>query len=74
MNRLAARFDSIARDADGTVRLSLSGATGSTYRLESSGNLVLWETVTNITFTTTTLQQTNAPSLKPQQFYRLVAP
>ncbi len=73
-NRLPARFDSIARDADGTVRLGLSGATGSVHRLEASADFEQWETLTNITFTTATLQQTNPPSLKPRTFYRLATP
>ena len=74
VNRLPARFDAIARDTDGTVRLSLSGATGSIHRLQSSDNLGQWETVTTISFSTATLQQTNAPSMGAQRFYRLIAP
>lgn len=74
INRLPARFDSIARDADGTVRAGLSGATGSGYRVEVSENLIQWETLTNLLFTTATPQQTFAPSLKDRAYYRLVTP
>jgi len=74
VNRLAPRLDEIVRDADGTVRLSLSGSTGGAYRLQSSGNLVEWQTVTNVTFSTALLQVTNAPTPDTQEFYRLIAP
>ena len=54
--------------------LNLSGSTGGAYRLQSSGNLVEWETVTNVTFSTALLQVTNAPTPDTQEFYRLIAP
>ncbi len=73
-HRLPARFDSIARDVDGTVRLSLSGATGQTFALQASTNLTQWNPVTNFTFATSTLHLTNAPSAVTPQFYRVVAP
>ena len=74
LNRLAPRLDALVRGVDGTVRLSLSGSTGGAYRLQSSGNLVQWETVTNVTFSTALLQVTNAPTPDTKEFYRLIAP
>jgi len=74
VNRLAPRLDALVRDVDGTVRLSLSGSTGSAYRLQSSGNLVEWQTVTNVTFSTALLQVTNAPTPDTREFYRLIVP
>ena len=74
VNRLAARFDAIAFDTDSTVRLSLSGATGSTFHLQGSDDLVHWDPVHDITFSSAVLQVTNAPSPATQRFYRLVAP
>lgn len=74
VNRLAPRFDGLVRESNGTVRLSLSGATGSAYALQSSTNLTQWNLVTNLTFATSILNLTNAPSAVTPQFYRVVAP
>jgi 3-phytase len=73
-NRLTPRLDALVRDGDGTVRLSLSGSTGGAYRLQSSGNLVEWVTVTNGTFSSALLQITNAPTPETNEFYRLTTP
>ncbi len=72
--RLAARIDALARDADGTVRLSLSGAAGSTHHLQASGDLAQWDRVSEITFTTPTVAVTVPSSTAPHRFYRLISP
>jgi len=68
---------SFCRDADGTVHSTWKGATGKTYRVEVSSNLVNWTALTNLT-------ATNAdgcfeicempPRNWPQRFYRAVGP
>lgn len=74
VNRLVPRMDALGRDADGLVRLSLSGPTGVAYRLQSSEDLVNWETLTNITFTTASMQVIHTPKAGAMEFFRLIAP
>ncbi len=72
--RLPARIDAVGRDTHGTVHLTLSGATGSAYRLQSSGDLVQWDLGPGITFTNPTLTATIPSSTASHRFYRLISP
>ena len=73
MNRLPARFDSITRDADGTVHLGFSGGTGLGYRLEVSENLAQWDTVTDVLLDSASERHSFVPTSSGQTFYRLVS-
>ena len=74
VNRLPARFDSIALDNGGVVHFTLSGAIGGVYRLQTSLNLIEWETIAEITLTSASFQHTQVPEPGAHRFYRLATP
>jgi len=67
----AFRLNSLARLADGTVRLALVGELGRHYTIDVSTNLIRWSFLTNFTSTadTSPIVDTGAVT-QPQRFYR----
>lgn len=73
MVRVPLQFTTCAVRADHTFQLSLSGASNTTCRIETSIDLVGWSGLTNILNVTGTVQFTDsdAPNF-PRRFYRAV--
>ena len=60
---------------DGEFELMLNGDTGKIYLIQASTDLIVWEPVTNILSTATTLQiREPAASTFRQRFYRVISP
>lgn len=55
-------FQNITRQPDGSVALTLNSALGDSFILESSTNLLNWQTVTGLTLTNNPLTLTNMPA------------
>lgn len=66
---LALPLPAIAPAQDGSISLSFAANTGRVYRVESSTNLVDWQTI--LTNTTPFLFQDTNTSVQPARFYRL---
>jgi len=65
-------FTSIARLADGSIRLGMTGTTGSVYQLQASSNWAGWTPMATLSNAGGLLQFTDAPApASPQRFYRL---
>lgn len=58
--------------AGGSVPLTALGQIGATYALETSTNLLTWQTLTNLVATNTTISLSpSVPADEPQRYYRL---
>src|SRR5437763_9487557 len=65
-------FTGIARLENGSIRLDVSGSTGSVYQLQFSSNCASWTPLTILTNAAGVLQFTDAPAPADlQRFYRL---
>src|SRR5438105_10011253 len=65
-------FTGIARLENGSIRLDVSGSTGSVYQLQFSSNCAIWTPLAMLTNAAGILQFTDAPApADVQRFYRL---
>jgi hypothetical protein len=65
------RLNSLARLADGSVRLALIGELGRHYTIDVSTNLIIWSFLTNFTSTMDTSPIVDAgAATEPERFYR----
>ena len=58
----------------GRLALSLTGATGLTYTIQSSADLVSWQNVTNLTSTQPITTLECIPPMGGRTFYRALGP
>jgi GH25 family lysozyme M1 (1,4-beta-N-acetylmuramidase) len=65
-----AQFQSLAMQSNGSVQINFTGDAYWTYTIETSSNLVDWNTLTNLTSTNGAFQLTDSPTNRTQLFYR----